>query len=146
MSAITNAALFLLSCITLVFSGGVLVKSLTRIAQFLRLSEFVVAFVIMAVATSLPELFVGISAALAHYPSLALGTVIGSNIADITLVGGIMIVLARKITIERAVRTDALLMVGIAALPLILMILGRELSRIDGTILILVFLSYLYYL
>ena len=62
---------FLIACIVLVISGTGLVKTLTKIAQFLRLSEFVAAFIIMAAATSLPELFVGITSALAKKPALS---------------------------------------------------------------------------
>lgn len=138
-----NLTLLVLSCIVLVISGTFLVKSLRVVAAFLRVSEFVAAFIIMAVATSIPELFVSITAALSKNSALALGTVIGSNIADLTIVIGIGIVLGRHIKIKREqTKTDALYMVAISAIPLALMFIGKELSRLDGVILLLLFVFY----
>ena len=140
---IVNLILFLISCIVLIISGTLLVKTLTKIASFLRLSEFVVGFIIMAFATSIPELFVGITSALTKNPALALGNVIGANIINLTLVIGIAILLGKGIKIEsKKTKTDALYMVGIAALPMVLMVIGGSLSRIDGIILLAAFALY----
>lgn len=140
---IANIILFLLACLVLVVSGTLLVKSLTKIASYLRISEFIIGFMIMAFATSIPELFVGINAALAKKTSLALGMVIGSNIVDLTLVMGIAILLKRGITIKSdKTKADSLYMFFIAALPLVLMWIGSSISKIDGIILICAFLVY----
>lgn len=137
--------LFVASCIVLVLSGSFLVRSLLVITRFLKLTEFVGAFIIMAFSTSLPELFIGISSALAENSALAFGTVIGSNIADLTLVGGVAVILARNVNITQLhIRKDVLFMIGIAALPMILMFIGHELSRIDAGILLVVFALYMY--
>lgn len=142
-----NLILFLVSCLALVISGTLLVKNLSKIASFLRVSEFLVGFVIMAFSTSIPELFVGITAALEKNPALALGTVIGSNIVDLTLIIGIAIVLARGIDIKsKFMKRDAFYMFFIAALPMVLMLIGKRLSRMDGAILIAVFIGYTYFL
>ncbi|MBL7055145.1 sodium:calcium antiporter [Candidatus Woesearchaeota archaeon] len=139
--------IFLLSCIVLVFSGSWLVKSLSKIAYFLNMSEFVIGFIIMAFSTSIPELFVGITSAMAKNSALALGTVIGSNIADLTIVIGIAVILAKGIKIKsKKIQKDALYMVFIVALPIGLMLIGNELSRLDGIILLVVFLIYVYHL
>jgi len=135
--------LFVLSCILLVASGSFLVKSLVIITRFLKISEYMGAFIIMAFSTSLPELFIAISSAMAKNSALAFGTVIGSNIADITLIGGIAVILARKVKITRlAIKTDVIAMIALAALPMILMLIGQTLSRIDAAILLIVFIAY----
>ncbi len=140
---ITNLIVFLIACIVLVTSGSLLVKTLTKIAAFLKMSEFVVGFIIMAFATSIPELFVGVTSALAGKSALALGNVIGANIINLTLVIGIAILLGRGIKIEsKKTKTDSLYMVLIAALPMVLMIIGSSLSRIDGIILLAAFALY----
>ena len=142
-----DVIIFLVSCVVLVFAGSWLVKSLSKIAYFLHMSEFVIGFIVMAFSTSIPELFVGITSAMAKNSALALGTVIGANIADLTFVIGIAIILAGNIKIEsKKTQKDALYMVFIAALPIVLMLVGNELSRIDGLILITVFLFYMYHL
>jgi len=140
-----NIGLFAFSCIVLIVAGGALVRSLSRLAAFLRVSEFIAAFVIMAISTSLPELFVGIQSARAGNPALALGTVIGSNIVDLTFVAGISILIARGLVVKSAaIRKDVWYMLGIAALPMILMILGNQLSRLDAIILLAVLVVYGY--
>lgn len=139
-----NLLWFALACSILVVSGTFLVKSIIKISGFLHISEYIVAFILMAFATSLPELFVGISSALANNTELCLGNVIGSNIADIGLVAGIIILLARgKISTKPIkIRKDSLYMLPIAILPLVLFLIGRSISRIDGLILIAVFCFY----
>lgn len=138
-----NLTLLILSCLVLVISGSFLVKSLSKIASYLKISEFVVGFIIMAFATSIPELFVGISSALAHNTALALGNVIGANILDLTIVIGIVILLGRGIKIKRkTTKKDALYMFFIATLPLALMWIGHSISRIDGIILLGAFFFY----
>ncbi|MEK6961502.1 MAG: sodium:calcium antiporter [Nanoarchaeota archaeon] len=131
---------FIISCIGLVACGSALVRSLSKISYFLRISEFVAGFLIISISTSLPELFVGIQSALSGMPGLSLGTVIGSNIADLTLIVGIAMILSRKIAVQsKTIKKDAMLMVAMATLPLALMYIGKELSRIDGIILLAAF-------
>ncbi|MBS3127123.1 hypothetical protein J4228_03080 [Candidatus Woesearchaeota archaeon] len=140
-------ALFLISCTVLVVSGGYLVKLIIRIASYLKLSEFTVAFIIMAFFTSIPELFVGISSALRGNPALSLANVIGSNIVDVTLIIGIAALLGRGIKIKNQfIKKDSLLMFLIALVPLALLIADQTLSRIDGVILVAIFVMYMGYL
>jgi cation:H+ antiporter len=144
--ALTNIIFFVLFLGLMLVSGSWLVRSGIIISKFLHVPEFTLGFIIMAVATSLPELFVGISAALNSTPSLLLGTVIGSNIANLGLVAGIGILLARTVRIEtKDARIDSIVMVIISSIPLVLMVVGMELSRIDGLVLILTFISYYIY-
>ncbi|MEM4247150.1 MAG: sodium:calcium antiporter [Candidatus Woesearchaeota archaeon] len=142
---ITTIALFLGACLLLVLSGWLLVKSLSKISIFLRINEFIVAFIMMAFCTSLPELFVGISSAIQGKPTISLGNVIGSNIVDLTLIAGIAILLARGIRIERKIiPREVFGMVFLTALPMVLMYFGKELSRLDGLILLGAFAIYMY--
>jgi cation:H+ antiporter len=142
---ITNLILFIISCIVLVLSGSWLVRFLSKISSFLRLSEFTVAFIIMAFSTTLPELFVGITSAIEKTPILSLGNVIGSNIVDLTLVAGIAILLARNINIKRKeIKTNSSAMFLISLVPMVLILIGNTLSRVDGIILITIFLIYYY--
>jgi cation:H+ antiporter len=109
------------------------------------MNEFIAAFILMAICTSLPELFVGISSALAGKPAFSLGNVIGSNIVDLTLVAGIAVALARGIKIGNpALRKEVYGMVILAALPMVLMFIGHELSRFDALILLGAFAVYMY--
>ena len=133
---------FIGACILLVVSAEFLVKSLTKVAFYLKLSEFVVGFMIVALATSLPELFVGITSVLAGEPELSVGNVLGANIIDLTLVIGIITLLRKGIKVEtKAVRTDTMYMFIIAMLPLVLM-LDQKICRFDGFLLLTAFFLY----
>ena len=140
-----NLLYFVLSCIVMVFAGTFLIKNLTKIARFLLITEFAAAFIIMAVATSLPELFIGITSALAKNPALSFGNVMGANILNLTLITGIIILVARKIEIKsKKIRRDAFFTSLIILLPIILFLIGNKLSRYDGAILLAVFFMYSY--
>jgi len=138
-----NALLLVFFSLLLVLSGVILVRNLTKIAEFLRMTEFVIGFIVMAVATSIPELFVGISGALQKKTGLVLGTIIGSNIVDLTLIAGISIVLVKGFNIEsEKTKVDSLYMVVLAALPIVLTLFGGALVWYDGLILIFAFFLY----
>lgn len=140
---ISSLSLFLVSSLILVVSGGYLVKLILKIASFLKLSEFVVAFVIMAFSTSIPELFIGISSAMEGNPALSLGNVIGSNIADVSIIIGIAALVKKGVRTKNPfIKKDSLFMFLIAAIPIILMLFDKTLSRTDGIILIIVFVLY----
>jgi len=115
-------------------------------AQFLRWKEFVVAFILMAFATSIPEFFVGVTAAINGIPELSLGDIFGANIINLTLAIGLAVLFLGKLEIEReTVRRNSILMAIIALLPLLLLLDG-DISRIDGIILLLAFIFYITWL
>src|SRR3989338_7839991 len=87
--------IFILSSILLTFSSIWLVGALLRIAKFLGWKEFVVGFFIMAVATSIPNLFIGVISALNKVPELSFGDVMGANIFDLSLVVAIAVFISK---------------------------------------------------
>jgi cation:H+ antiporter len=142
-----EATLFLLAITVLFIFGSLLVKSSVKVAQFLKLSEFVAGFIVLAIATSLPELLIGVQSALAGNPALSLGNVIGSNIANLALIGGIIAVLARKVSFaDENLRKDTFAMAIVTIFPLVLMVIGKGLSRTDGIILLATYIFYNLYL
>lgn len=140
-----DLAVFILACIVMLASGSVIVRTLEIVTAFLRMTEFVVGFILIGVSTSLPELFVGINSAIVKNPALSLGNVIGANILDLTLIMGILVVFARGLKYEhKSVSHDSWIMIACAALPLVLMEIGNEISRLDGAILLAAFGAYMY--
>lgn len=138
-----DLALFLISTIVLVKSSTILVSTLTNIAILFKLSEFLVGFILMAFATSLPELFVGITSAIEGSPTLSLGNVIGANIADLTLVIGLAAVISRGVRVEKRTSERDIFYTFVAIIiPLILMIDG-VLKRTDGLVLVTLYGFYL---
>ncbi|MBN1502715.1 sodium:calcium antiporter [Candidatus Woesearchaeota archaeon] len=152
-----NLGIFVVACIVLVKSSGSLVRSLIKISSFLRLNEFTIGFIIMAISTSLPEMFVGIMSAINNVSSFSLGNVIGSNILDLTIVVGIVAVLAKGIRIKsKIIKKDLAYMMFFIFLPILLMVDAKlwrlfgftnatiGLTRPDGVILLLAFIIYLW--
>lgn len=74
--------------IYLLVGADVLVRGAVALARRARVPPIVVALTVVALGTSLPELVVSVQAALTGYPGIALGNVVGSNIANLLLVGG----------------------------------------------------------
>ncbi len=145
MADLVSILLFVTSLALLFLSAYGLLKSLTIISRFLKLSQFITGFLILGIGTSVPELFVGVTAALKGSSALSLGNVIGANIIDLTLVIGIPILLARGVkSSSPTIKRDSLYMLVLAALPIALMLLGNQLSRADGVILLVGFAFYLW--
>lgn len=136
-------SIFISSFLVLYWAGSRLIKSLERVCRFLGWREFVVAFFIMSIATSLPNLFIDINAAIQNMPQLAFGDIVGGNIMDLTLIVGLAIIIG-NINLpanSKMVQSTAFFTVAIAIIPLAL-IMDAKIDRIDGLILILSFFLY----
>ncbi|WP_235900565.1 calcium/sodium antiporter [Lolliginicoccus suaedae] len=128
--------------ILLVGGGELLVRGATSLAQSIGMSALVVGLTVVSFATSAPELAVSTGAALNGYPGLAIGNVVGSNIANIFLILGVGALLAPLVVTSRIVRTDIPVMIGFSLLLLGLALDGA-ISRIDGLILLALLVAYL---
>ncbi|HOK35545.1 MAG TPA: sodium:calcium antiporter [Candidatus Pacearchaeota archaeon] len=141
-----SVLIFIASCAGLYFAGELVVESLTRTAKFLGWREFVVAFIVIAFAASLPNLFVGITSAINKIPELSFGDIVGGNVIDLTLAVALAALVAKSLPADsRTVQTTSLFTTTIAILPLLLILDGR-LGRGDGVVLILTFGFYLWWL
>lgn len=89
-----NIFLILLGLLLLVVGGEFLVRSSVALSFKLKLSKLVIGMTVVSFATSLPELLVSLQAAINGYSDIALGNIIGSNIANIGLVLGITAVIS----------------------------------------------------
>lgn len=138
---------FVVCCAALYFAGDWVVGGLSRIAKFLGWKEFVVAFFVMALAASLPNLFLAIMAMINGVPELALGDVMGGNVVDMTLAVALAAFFSKKgiDAKSRTVQTSLAFTFIAAVLPLALL-LDNRLSRIDGAILLSLFFFYVYWL
>lgn len=83
-----NLLLFCLGLALLLLGGDIVVRGATRLSHRLKVSPLFVGIIIVGFGTSLPEIAVNIDAALRELPGLAIGNVIGSNIANIMLILG----------------------------------------------------------
>ncbi|HUW22348.1 MAG TPA: sodium:calcium antiporter [Candidatus Bathyarchaeia archaeon] len=120
----------------LIKATDILIVNLKKLADATRLGEFAVTSFILALATSLPELFVGISAAIEGSPNLSLGNVIGSNIADLSLVIGGAAIVGGSLSVQGIFLTRDVFYAFLAGAAPMLLLFDKNLSRIDGLILL----------
>lgn len=139
--------IFAISCILLYFAGEWLIDGLMRMAKYLRWKEFVLSFLVIAVAGALPNFFVGIFSAISNIPQLSFGDVIGGNVIDLTLAVALATLFSRGgVTIQsQTVKTTSLFTIVAAILPIVFVMDG-ELSRLDGLFLILFYFFYISWL
>jgi len=139
--------LFILSvALFLLIKGAMLAtKYAVRLAENFQLSKYVVGLIIVAVISILPETFIAINSSLAGIPAFGLGTLFGSNVADLTLVFVIIIVLSgRNIKIESKILKNNIIYPFLFLIPIILGFDGYY-SRLEGSALIVAGLVFYYF-
>lgn len=135
--------LLIICFLILIKSGSVLVKTLINIAHYLNWSEYLVSFIFMACATSVPELFIGLSSAATGHTTLSLGNILGANIINLTLALGLISVFTRGINLNNdAPKKDSWLIFILVLVPLV-QALDGQISRLEGLILLLLFFWYI---
>lgn len=138
--------LFLVGVIGLYFGSEILVKNAVTISEEFGISERIIGVTIIAIGTSLPELITSLMAALSKRTDLALGNILGSNIMNILSIIGITSLIKPIRLSEEFIRTDYLWMIGISILLFPLMRTKMKVSKIEGSILLLAYIGYLYFL
>ncbi len=128
-------AMILAGVAGLYFGGEVMVRSATSLARALRVSPLVIGLTVIAFGTSAPELAAAISAALKGYPDLAVGNVIGSNIANVGLILGVTVLVIPLVAEARFVRREIPFMIGSGAL-LVPFVLTGMLTRLHAVVLL----------
>jgi cation:H+ antiporter len=108
----------------LFFGGDFLVRGAVALAHRLGVSTLVIAITVVAFGTSLPELIVSLNAALQGAPSIAIGNVVGSNIANVLLVLGLPAIIAPLVS-QRSIGRDTAIMIGASLLFVALAFTGE---------------------
>ncbi len=129
----------------LIFSGDYLVKGAVGIAEKFKISPLVIGMTVVSFGTSAPELFVSVKAALMGSPDLAIGNVIGSNIANIALVLSIT-VLIFPIIVERNSKVIDWPMMMFSSILFYVFSLDGVISMIEGIILIVLLSIFIVFL
>lgn len=133
-----------LGCIGLAYGADWLVKGAVGIATTVGISERVIALTMIAFGTSIPELTTSIIAAFKKHADLALGNLIGSNIFNILGILGVASIIEEiKGIDERILNFDIFWMLGISAFIFPFMLLRKRLGRLEGTILLTVYIVYI---
>lgn len=126
----------------LIKAADLVIVAIRRITKGTKAKAFTISAIILAIGTSLPELSVGITSALEGNPSISLGDITGSNIANIALVAGLTSVFVGKVGVYgKYMRREVGTALVAGALPIALLF-DKSLSRVDGLILLAIYAAY----
>ncbi len=138
--------IFVISMAALIWGAEFIIKESERIALHYNISEFIIGATLIALGTSLPEMAASITASIKDQSDMAVSNVLGSNIMNISLVLGLVFLVASRITPDRDLfsKDSAWLLFPVIVFPL--MIIDGELSRVDGFLLFTMMGAYLLFL
>lgn len=134
---LNNLFIFAVSVLLVIKGATFATKYASQLAESFRLSKYTIGFIVVAVISILPETFVAINSSLVGMPSFGLGTLFGSNVADMTLVFTIIILFA-----GRGIKIKSSILEKNRAYPLLLLlplVLGMDgyFSRVEGAALVI---------
>lgn len=129
----------------LVLGGNWLLKSSVAMSIKFNIPKAIIGMTVVSMATSFPELIVSLNAALSGSPLIAMGNVIGSNIANIGFILSVTALFSVVYISKQFLKSDYIILIGVSFLFLLL-IMNFDVSRLDGLILLGTFVAYIIYL
>lgn len=143
--SILTVITFVAGLAVLILGAEWLVRGASRIAAWAGVSPLVIGLTVVAFGTSAPELAINVHSTLAGQPDIAIGNVVGSNIANILLILGISAAIAPLMVQQQVVRQDVPLMIGVSIVTYFFALDGL-LSTWEGFILFSALLFYIWFL
>lgn len=142
---ILDFLLVLIGFVALIGGGDFLVKGAVGIAAKARLSKLVIGMTVVSFGTSAPELIVSLHSASQGLPEIAIGNVIGSNIANIALVLGVTVLIFPMPVSRNSVRFDWPMMM-LASILFYLFALNLTIDRWEGAVLFILLIGFIIFL
>jgi len=142
----SDIIVFLVSLAALIWSADLLIAQSEVIAKRFGLSEFFIGATLIALGTSLPEMAASIAASWDGHPELSIANIIGSNILNITLVLGMVFLIARRIDPHRDFFAKDSSWALFPVFIFLLMASDGVISRFEGGLLMLLMVAYLFFL
>lgn len=145
MSLLVSFALILGGIVLLLFGGDFLIRGATALARKWNIPSLLIGLTIVAFGTSAPELVVSIDAALSGFPGLALGNIVGSNIANVLFVLGLPALFGAIATSAPGVKRNAIFAL-LAAGALVFTARDGAISLVEGGLLfalVVIFVAYM---
>lgn len=145
MSAPKSLVFIVLGLAMIIFGSQLTVKSASALAQMIGLSERFIGLTVVALGTSLPELFTSVTAARKGNADLAIGNIVGSNIFNLLFVVGVSGLIV-NVPFVSAFSFDALISLVAAVLLFFLCVRKKQLSRVSGIIMLVAYIAYFLYI
>lgn len=141
-----NIVLLVVGFILLMKGADVFVEGASKVAALLHIPQIVIGLTIVAFGTSAPEAAVSIASAFKGTAGIAIGNIIGSNIANVLLILGVSGMIGTLMVKKNTFFIETPFVIVITIVLLLLGSVGSNVSRLDGVILWLFFLAFLFYL
>ncbi len=138
--------IFLAAMGALIYGADFIVKESERIALHFNISHFVIGATLVAFGTSLPEMAASMVASAQGKSDMAVANVVGSVIFNITLVLGIVFMIAKSMKPDRNLFSKDSAWVIVPLIIFFIMTFDGKISRLDGILLLLMMVSYLIFL
>lgn len=138
--------LLIIGFVLLVKGSDLFVDGSSSLAKLLGVPSIIVGLTIVSMGTSAPEAAVSISAGIKGSNEIALSNLVGSNTFNLLMVAGVSAVIAPFMIDKSVIKRDYPVCLGIMAVVLVMAIFGREISRWDGAVLLIIFAAYMAYL
>jgi cation:H+ antiporter len=143
---ILQVVLLIVGFVFLIKGSDFFVDGASSIASLLKIPTIIVGLTIVAFGTSAPEAAVSITSSLVGNNAMAVSNVIGSNLFNMLMVIGIAALLSNLLMEKSVLEKDLPFLVGITALWAIFIFIGWDINNIEGIILLIILLAYVYYL
>lgn len=142
---IVQVLLILVGFVLLIKGADILVDGSSSIAKKLRISEIVIGLTIVSIGTSMPELFVSTSSALQGSSDISIGNVIGSNICNLLLILGLSSIIHPVKFHQETKKIENPMLIIFTLIFLVICNINQDISRIEGIILLVLFVAFLAY-
>lgn len=138
------SAAILVGLLLLIWGANLMVVGASATARNYGVSPMLVGLTIVGFATSAPEILVAITAAFSGAPNLAIGNAIGSNIANIGLIGGATALGWPLVVYSQTLHREFPVMVAVSIVPVIFF-LDNRLDRLEGLLLLVAFAGFMFW-
>ena len=145
-SIILQFVLLIVGFVFLIKGSDFFVDGASSVASLLKIPTIIVGLTIVAFGTSAPEAAVSITSSLTGSNAMAVSNVIGSNLFNILMVIGISALLGDLLMEKSVLNKDLPFLVGITLLLAIFIFMGWNIANIEGIILLLILICYIFYL
>ena len=145
-SIIIQVVLLLVGFVFLIKGSDFFVDGASSIASILKVPTIIVGLTIVALGTSAPEAAVSITSSLTGSNAMAVSNVIGSNLFNMLMVIGIAALMSNLLMEKSVLEKDLPFLVGITALWAIFIVIGWDITNIEGIILLLIMVAYIIFL
>lgn len=131
--------------VVIIFGSNFAVDGATALAKLIGISDRIIGLTIIALGTSLPELFTSVTAAMKKNTDIAIGNIVGSNIFNFLMVVGLSAIII-PVPFAEAFRIDMIFAIAAVVILLVSCFISKKVGRVSGIVMLLTYVVYFVYL